>query len=302
MGKEAENQTEDEVIIETEEEVEEQSDAETQDEEIAETEAEETSEPESDETSTGDDESESDEVIVTIGDSPAPEESEEQKAPEWVRELRKSHRETQRENRELKKQLAAKDTSGKVKVQLGPKPKLEDYDYDTEQFEQELSNWYEKKREVDKQEADIQAEEEAQQKAWQQQLNSYADKKSKLKVKNFDDAEANVLESFNETQQAIVIQGADDPALTFYALGMNDAKLKELASIKDPVKFSFAVAKLETQLKVRNRKAPPPERTVSGTAPKSGSVDSELERLRDEASRTGDYSKVHRYKRQKKSK
>lgn len=300
MATEAENQTEEDVIIETEE-TEEQSEVEveTEDEETTETEAEETSEPDSEDES--DNDSESDEMVVTIGDSPAPEETEEQKAPEWVRELRKSHREAQRENRELKKQLAAKETDGKVKVQLGPKPKLEDYDYDAEQFEQELSKWYEKKREVDKQEADAQAEEEAQQKAWQGQLNSYADKKSKLKVKNFDDAEANVLESFTETQQAIVIQGADDPALTFYALGMNDAKLKELAAIKDPVKFSFAVAKLETQLKVKNRKAPPPERKVTGTAPKSGAVDSELERLRDEASRTGDYSKVHKYKRQKKS-
>lgn len=301
MGQEAENLTEEDVIIETEEETEEQSDVETQDEETTEPEAEETSEPESSESST-EDGTDSDEVVVTIGDSPAPEESEEQKAPEWVRELRKSHRETQRENRELKQKLAAKSNSEETKVQLGPKPRLEDFDYDTEQFEQELSTWYEKKRKADEQEAAIQAEAEEQQKAWQQQLNSYADKKSKLKVKNFDDAEANVLESFSETQQAIVIQGADDPALTIYALGMNDAKLKELASIKDPVKFSFAVAKLETQLKVKNRKAPPPERKVSGTAPKSGAIDSELERLRDEASRTGDYSKVHQYKRQKKSK
>lgn len=293
MGKEAEAQeTEDVVIDETEEtsEVEEQEDSETK------TEAEDTSEPDSEESADDD----PDEVIVTIGDTPTPEESEEQKAPAWVKELRKSHRETQRENRELKQKLDAMNNPAKPAVKLGPKPKLEDYDYDAEKYEADLSKWYDQKREVDKQEADAQAAQEQQQKAWQQKLDAYNEKKSKLKVKNFDDAEAAVLELFDQTQQGIVIQGADDPALTFYALGNNEAKLKELASIKDPVKFSFAVAKLETQLKVKNRKAPPPERTVNGTAPKSGSVDSELERLRDEASRTGDYSKVHQYKRQKK--
>lgn len=295
MGKEAEEQETETVVIEGEaEEVTETPEAETE-EETTETEAEETSEPEGE--SSDDD---SDEVIVTIGDTPTPEESEDQKAPEWVRELRKSNRETQRENRELKKQLEAMQNPDKPATKLGPKPKLEDYDYDTEQYETNLAKWYDQKREVDKQEADAQVAQEQQQKAWQQKLDSYNEKKSQLKVKNFDDAEANVLEMFDQTQQGIVIQGADDPALTFYALGMNEAKLKELASIKDPVKFSFAVAKLETQLKVKNRKAPPPERTVNGTAPKSGSVDSELERLRDEALRTGDYSKVHQYKKQKK--
>jgi hypothetical protein len=296
MGTEAEDQETEDVVIEETETEEETSEVEEQDEETTEAEAESTSEP-GEEEETSDD---ADEVIVTIGDTPSPEESEEQKAPAWVKELRKSHRETQRENRELKQKLEAMNQPEATQVKLGPKPKLEDHDYDTEKYEAELASWYDKKRQADQQAADAEAAQEAQQKAWQEKLNVYAEKKSKLKVKDFDDAEANVLGVFDQTQQGIVVQGADDPALTIYALGKNEAKLKELAAIKDPVKFSFAVAKLETQLKVKNRKAPPPEKTVTGTAPKSGSVDSELERLRDEASRTGDYSKVHQYKRQKK--
>ena len=300
MGTEAEEQETENVVIESEAET---VDVETEepDAETSETEAEgESTEEPASEDSSGD--SEDGGVIVTIGDTPPPEESEEQKAPSWVRELRKSHREMQRENRELKQKLeATNNPPAKQEVKLGAKPKLEDYDYDTEKYEQELTAWYDRKRQVDQQEADAKSAQEAQQKAWKQQLDSYAEKKQKLKVRDFDEAEANVLEAFDETQQGIVIQGADDPALTFYALGVNGAKLKELASIKDPVKFSFAVAKLETQLKVKNRKAPPPERTVSGTAPKSGAADSELERLREEASRTGDYSKIHRYKKQKRA-
>jgi len=107
----------------------------------------------------------------------------------------------------------------------------------------------------------------------------------------------------NVTQQGVVIQGAENPALVIYALGKNPKKAKELASIADPVKFAFAIAKLETQLKVTGKRTPPPpEKTVGGgTAPIRGAVDSNLERLREDAARTGDYSKVYAYKKQKRA-
>ena len=99
-----------------------------------------------------------------------------------------------------------------------------------------------------------------------------------------------------------MLQGADNPALVIYALGKNPKKAKELADIKDPVKFAFAVAKLEKELKVTNRRAaPPPERVVSGTGRSSGAVDSTLERLREDAARTGNMTKVIAYKAQKRS-
>jgi len=122
-------------------------------------------------------------------------------------------------------------------------------------------------------------------------------------VRDYEDAEAFALETFNVTQQGIVLQGSDNPALIIYALGKNSTKAKELASITDPVKFAFAVAKLETQLKVTNRKAAAaPERTIStGGGRISGSVDSTLDRLREEALKTGDMSKVMAYKRSKKT-
>jgi hypothetical protein len=241
-----------------------------------------------------------DEVIVTIGDEAPPQEDEHDQAPEWVRELRKAHRETQRENRELKAKLEATTQTETKPAAVGKKPTLEEFDYDTERYEQELTSWYERKRKADAQAAKQEEDEKKQEQAWQQQLNAYGEKKSKLKVKDFDDAEAIVLETFNQTQQGIVIQGAENPALVFYALGKNHDRIKELASINDPVKFAFAVAKLEKDLKVKNRKAPPaPERKVGGTAPKSGSVDSTLERLRAEAEKTGDYTKVTKYRRQK---
>jgi len=134
-------------------------------------------------------------------------------------------------------------------------------------------------------------------------LNGYGKAKAELRVKDFDDAEAVAQELFSVTQQGVMLQGADNAALVIYALGKNPKKAKELSEIKDPVKFAFAVAKLEKELKVTNRKSvPPPERIVSGTGRVSGSVDSTLERLRDEASRTGDMTKVMAYRRQQSQK
>lgn len=251
----------------------------------------------SDESETNDDES--DEVIVSIGEE-APPPEEQSHAPEWVRELRKTNRELQKQNRELHSRLQTTAQTETKPVTLGAKPKLEDHDYDVDQFEAALASWFDRKRQVDEVAAKQEAEALNQQKAWQSKLDGYSKAKAELKVKNFEDAELVAQELLSITQQGIVLQGADNPALIVYALGKNLKKAKELSEITDPVKFAFAVAKLEKDLKVTNRKsAPPPERVVSGTGRSSGSVDSTLERLREEASRTGNMTKVIQYKKQK---
>jgi desulfoferrodoxin (superoxide reductase-like protein) len=247
------------------------------------------------------DEGDTDEVVVSIGEeAPPPEEP--AHAPEWVRELRKTNRELQRQNRELQSKLQTTTITETKPVTLGPKPKLEDHDYDADKFEEALANWFERKRQADEANAKQEAEVMNQQKAWQAKLDGYGKAKAELRVKDFEDAEAVAQELFNVTQQGVMLQGADNPALVVYALGKNPKKAQELAAIKDPVKFAFAVAKLEKDLKVTNRKAaPPPERVVSGTGRVSGAVDSTLERLREEAARTGNMTKVIQYKAQKRS-
>ena len=250
---------------------------------------------------TEDGEGDSDEVIVSIGEE-APPPEEQTHAPEWVRELRKTNRELQRQNRELQGKLQSTAQTETKPVVLGKKPSLEEHDYDADKFEAALADWFERKRQADEAQAKQEAEVMNQQKAWQAKLDGYGKAKAELRVKDFEDAEAVAQELFNITQQGVVLQGADNPALVIYALGKNPKKAKELSDIKDPVKFAFAVAKLEKELKVTNRKAaPPPERIVSGTGRVSGAVDSTLERLREEAARTGNMTKVIQYKAQKRA-
>jgi hypothetical protein len=241
-------------------------------------------------------------VAVTIGgEAPPPEDEEAERAPEWVRDLRKQYREEKRRNKELQEQLAR--TSGSAKAaELGEKPTLEKADYDTERYETELAAWYERKRKHDEVEAARRSEADAVEREWKQKLEGYQSAKATLKVRDYDEAEDVVQDAFTVTQQGMILQGAENPALLVYALGKNPKRAKELASIKDPVKFAFAVARLETQLKVTKRKATSkPEPKVTGTGRISGAVDSTLERLRADAERTGDYSKVFQYKKQKRS-
>jgi hypothetical protein len=244
---------------------------------------------------------EPEEVVITIGDEqPA---QEEEAAPEWVRDLRKKNRKDQQRIRELETKLQQVQEPQVAVPRLGAKPKLEDFDYDSSKYETALDNWFNQKRQVDDFQSRVKQAEQQQMQQWQEKLNGYAAAKQSLKVRDYEDAEATVQEALNTVQQGVLLQGADNPAMVVYALGKNPKKAKELAAITDPVKFAFAVAKLEAQLKVAPKKTPPPpEGAIRSTAPISGTVDSNLDRLRAEAERTGDYSKVYRYKQQLKAK
>jgi hypothetical protein len=235
-----------------------------------------------------------DEVVVKIeGESPSQEA--EERAPEWVRNVRKTNREQQKRIKELEEKLKSL-TPAPEAVQLGSKPTLADCECDTDKFEIELEKWHDRKRQVEAEAQRAKADEAKQQQAWAEKLNGFEKAKTSLKVKDFEDAEAVVQELFEPTQIAIMIEGAKAPAELVYALGKNPKKAKELAEIKNPVRFAFELAKLETRVSVERKKtAPPPEGKVKGAAPISGSLDSTLERLRAEADRTGDRSKVAKY-------
>jgi hypothetical protein len=243
------------------------------------------------------------EIAVTFGDEPAPPEPEAAPESNPIRQLREERRRLERENRELQEKLRAKEAPP-PEIPLGAKPKLEDHDYDADKFELALQDWFEKKRQADEKAAKAQAEARAKEEAWQARLAEYGQAKAKLKVPDYEDAEERVQSLFNVTQQGVMIAGAENPALLVYALGKHPAKAKELAAITDPVKFAFAVAKLETQMKTttKARPAPPaPDTPMRSTAPARSAVNATLERLRDEADRTGDRTKVAAYMRQLKA-
>jgi hypothetical protein len=245
-------------------------------------------------------EEEEGEVVVTFGDEAPPADPEPTPDSNPLKLQRERIKALEREKRELEDRLRAKEAPI-PETPLGPKPKLEDYDYDTDKFELAYDDWVERKRQADERAAKANAEARAKEEAWQAKLADYGQAKAKLKVPDYEEAEERIQQLFDVTQQGVMIAGADNPALLVYALGKHPAKAKELAAIKHPVKFAFAVAKLETQMKTtpRPRAAPPPPETpLQSTAPSRSATNATLERLEEEALRTGNRTKVAAYRRQ----
>jgi hypothetical protein len=231
-------------------------------------------------------------------DGDEPEEEATNRAPDWLRDLRKADREKAKRIRELEQRLEA--ATQPQKPQLGPKPTLESCEFDPEKYEAELTAWHERKLAVDQQAAKERQAAEESQKAWNARVAAYNAAKAQLPVSDFDDAEAAVQAEFDTVKQGIILHGAEKPEQLMYALGKSPTKLKELASITDPIKFAFAVARLETKMKTTTRKpATAPEKPLRGSGGSPGAAVDHLERLRAEADRTGDRSKVVEYLRKK---
>lgn len=233
------------------------------------------------------------EIEVTIGNEPVQEE----RAPEWVRDLRRQHRELQRKVREYE----AREQKAVPAIQApGQKPKLDEFDYDTERYEAALEGWYKQKEQYENVQRAAQRQAEETQRDWQKKIDIYTKKKESLRVHDFEEFEAVVQDHLSVIQQGVIISAADNPALVVLALGKNPKKAKELAAITDPVKFCAAIVKMETEImKVSHKKPPAPEsRVPAGAFPVSGGSDATLERLREEAAKTGDMTKVHMYNQQ----
>jgi hypothetical protein len=247
-------------------------------------------------------------VVITLGDAPPPgasdEEEDDETAPDWVKEVRKTNRELNRKLREqeleLKQLKAPKPQQEPDAPTLGTKPTLESSDYDEEAFEAALTKWHDDKRKVDEYKTTKQREQQQREEENQKVLQSYQAASQKLKVPDFKEAEQLVSITLSDVQKALILEGSANPATLVYALGTSPEKLKELAAITNPLKFTFAVAKLEEKVKVTKRTdKPAPESGTprTGSTSRVGGVDKELERLEAEAERTGDRTKIQAYKR-----
>lgn len=239
----------------------------------------------------GDDEPEDDDDLIDVDGEKKP-------APSWVKDLRRQNREKDRRIKELEAAQAA------PKVEevddLPARPVLADFDFDDDAFADAVIQWTEKKRKHDERKAKAEEAQRQQQEEWQATLQTYEAKKRELGVRDYAEAEAVILDTFDITQQGIMIQAADNPALLAYAIGKSPKRAAELAKITNPIKFAKALFELEKQVKTTKRGGPPPpEGTINRRT--GGAVDNTIEKLRAEAEKTGDYSKVLAWKRKQRA-
>jgi hypothetical protein len=210
-----------------------------------------------------------------------------------VRQMRKALRDKDRELAELRR------TSAPKPIEVGPKPGLWDEDIagDEEVYDKRLLDWQRSKDAAARQTEDQQEQSRKANEEWQADLGAFEQKKAALVLDDRDDMIDTATSALDMVQQAVVVKAAADPALFLYALGKSEAKRAELAKIQDPIKLAAAVARMEGAVKVTTRKAPAPDRPVSGTARMPGGADKEIERLEKKAAANGgDRSELIAYK------
>lgn len=251
-------------------------------------------------------ESEGQLVIGFEGEDEPEGQADAQRAPSsWVTELRKRDREKAARIRELERKLAAAAPSSAPVV--GPEPTFEDCGNDPAVYRDKLSAWTARKAAADAEAKRQRDEQEAQARTWTQRLARVDAEEARLGVAGADDAREAFMSQLSDLQRAIIMHAYEDPQLTAklrYAIGRSPTELARLAAIQDPTRFAVAIAELRQKMKT-NRKgpAPKPETRVRPGTPGAGAgsaVDNQLERLRAEAERTRDQTKVIAYLAQKK--
>lgn len=236
------------------------------------------------------------EEVLSIGfKGEEPEESEEEEdvpAPKWVKELRVKTREKDKEIRELKAQLAKLQPKAE-EPKLPAKPTLAEYEFDEDKYNEAYEQWLQAKSKITDLERQKREQEQRMAKEWQDKVAAYTDAKSKLRVPDFEDAEDAVNRSLSDVQKQILIDASDNPALLVYALGKSASKLKELASITNYARFSAQLAKLEASIHTKKKSPPQPERRIQSSL-SSVSFSRDVDRLADEALKSGDVTSLVR--------
>jgi hypothetical protein len=222
-------------------------------------------------------------------------EGEEEEPPEpnsVIRTMRQQLREKERRIAELEK------SSAPQAIEIGEKPTMASCEFDEERYEAELDAYKERKAAADRQ-TETQAEQSRKaNEAWQQDLAAFEGKKASLEFEDRDEAIETATASLpTQWHLPAIVKAAQDPALFLYALSKSPAKQAEIAKIEDPIKLAAAVARMEGAVKVtKGRKAPEPDRPLTGSGRMPSGPDKELEKLEKEAERTGDRTKIIAHK------
>ncbi|MGJ7134023.1 phage capsid protein [Morganella morganii] len=195
-------------------------------------------------------------------------------APQWVKDLRKGFKDTQKENRELKRQLeeiTARQTQQPAVTDevVPPKPTLESCDWNDEVFETALTEWHEKKVRAERQQQERMRAQQEIQSRFTERLQKHNERAKKLPVKDYAEMEEVVRVEVPPLQQEILIHAADEGTeLIAYALGKNKELRQRLTAEKDPIRAAFLLGQISQKVKLapKPKKSPKPEPEVKGGA------------------------------------
>ena len=183
--------------------------------------------------------------------------------------------------------------------QMGEKPTIAGCNYDVDLYDKKIEEWVDSKL---KKEYEQKRKKETLETEWSRKISKYTEQKAKLGATDYGNTEAIITAVLNQQQQSLILESSENAAKVVYVLGKNPKKLKELAAIQNPIHFAIAVTRLEEGMKREDKKSPPAIDEPVKASGSSGSVAANLERLRAQAEKSGDYTKVIEFKRKNKDK
>lgn len=220
-----------------------------------------------------------DEQVLQIGDEEVSLQDDDENidgkpAPHWVKELRRGFKDTQKENKELRRQLEelhAKPAEQPSLAQeaLPAKPTLESCDYDENKFEQAVTDWHEKKNRADQAQKQQQQQQQEYQQRFQQRVEAHHQRAAKLPVKDYAEMEEVTRAEVPDLHKEILIHAADEGSeLIAYALGKNKQLRQRLAAEKDPIRAAYMLGQMsrDVRLAPKPKQTPKPEPEVRGGA------------------------------------
>lgn len=249
---------------------------------------------------------------MEIGDEADQQTPEDQEAGEFVIELEGEEpgedvplvKKLRQEIRERDRRLAERTTQ-EQEIVVGDKPTLESCEYDEDRFDRERDAWDARRLAAARLQDQRQTAEQQRAAEYRDLEISYRASAAKLPVKqeDFDAADQAVRAALPEAVQIAIAKYIPEPAKVVMALGKYPARLDAIAAEPDPVRQLFMIRDLQGAIKVRTHRATPEPETGSilrGSASISAGADKQLQKLEQEASRTGDRSKIIAYKASKK--
>lgn len=225
--------------------------------------------------------------------------SEEGKDPALVRHLRNTIKEKERELKELRTKSPQPQQSAPTQAPRMPQLSDEGIDYDEAVFQQKLSAWSEENAKYHTALAQQQQAQQAAQQQYQQRLQQYQERVKTVKVPNYQQAEKLVIDEVPEQIQAAVIQYAEKPEMVVIALARNPLLRKQFAEATDPVELGRQIGIIESKAKTMP-KAKSKAATIPPVKGSNGAELNSLEKLKEEAHKSGDWSAYFAAKRAKK--
>ncbi|NUM03291.1 hypothetical protein GJ607_01265 [Escherichia coli] len=217
-----------------------------------------------------------------------------------MKDLRKGFKETQKENRELRRQLEEALAKPAEHQQpqpdaIPPKPTLESCDYDEQAFEQALTDWHEKKGRVEQQQQQKLRQQQEYQQRFQQRVEAHKQRAAKLPVKDYQEMEAIVLSELPPIQQEIIIHCADEGSeLLAYGLGKLYKGESEVGDVAGSGRVSMAHGRTSQAVGVNGQlveyRYDGTVKTVSNWPTDSGFTQYELGSVRDITRLRGRYA------------